>query len=432
MKKIVLVSFFVIAFKSFAQDYEIINDTTTIPYNRWSVEINVGQNKAVKPYLTGYYSSDPASYFNFSDVNHLNIGVRYMFSTKFGLKLDFASDEVKNQSGSGSLPFKVQQYRIGLQGVANLGRIMNFESFTNRFNLLGHAGIQVSQLTPQMGINKDITEDNGGVIIGLAPQLRITKWLVLNGDFSVLSNVRQHFNWDGSYSADANNLSGMMYNTSLGLTVYLGKKDKHADWYIERDKLDELKGKDDQARDKIAKIEKMLEDTDRDGVPDYRDAENNTPNGIAVDAKGRFIDLNKNGVPDELERTSRDGKDGAVIVSKEDAIKTLIEKGYVNVFFDVNKDSPNSGSTNNVFQIINFLRNYPDAKATLKGYADVRGNEAQNVDLSNRRAQKLYEIIVASGIDASRLTIVGEGVDSSFPTTQIGLDLARRVSFKLE
>ena len=42
----------------------------------------------------------------------------------------------------------------------------------------------------------------------------------------------------------------------------------------------------------------MLQDTDRDGVVDYLDAEPNTTGGVAVDTKGRAIDVNKNGVPD--------------------------------------------------------------------------------------------------------------------------------------
>lgn len=404
-------------------------------YNSWSLEASIGQNKAIRPFAVGYFSSDPTNYFNFSDVNHFDFGVRYMFNPKFGLKIDIASDEVANQFGSGSLSFKIQQYRIGLQGVANLGRLMAFETFTNRFNILGHAGIQIGQITPKLGINHNVTEDNGGIIIGLTPQIKITKWLVLNADFSAISNVRQHFNWDGSYSADVNNLHGMMYNTSIGFMVYLGKKEKHADWYVEEDNLKKIKGHDNEAREKIAKIEKMLEDTDRDGVPDYRDIENNTPSGITVDTKGRFIDTNKNGVPDELERVANDRRDNlnSNIISKDDAIKSLIDKGFVNIFYDVNQDTPNSGSTNNVYYIIKFLQKYPDAKVKLTGYADITGDERKNKDLSTRRAQNLYNIIINSGINSSRVSIIGDGVDKTYPTdSKIGLDLARRVSLILE
>lgn len=396
-------------------------------FNRWSIELNAGQNKAVRPYSTGYYSSDPTSFFNFSGINHYDLGVRYMFSNLFGLKLDGGYDLMENQSGSGSLPFETQQYRIGLQGVANLGRLLRFESFSNRLNILGHAGIQVSRLESKMGITKGLKEDNGGVMIGLTPQLRLSSWLVLTGDFTVISNVRQHLNWDGEYSAEANNLTGMMYNTTLGLTVYLGKKEKHADWFIPE--VD----KDNATQKRLADLETYLQDTDRDGVVDGIDLDNTTPNGVAVDSRGRAIDINKNGVPDELE--PRNGKDGLTskTVSKEDAIKVLIEKGYLNIFYDVNKDQPNSGSTNNVYYVIKFLRSYPDAKVTLQGFADVRGNEKSNKDLSKRRAEKLYDIMRASNIDAGRIKISGEGVDTNYPSnTQIGLDLARRVSIILE
>lgn len=431
-KSLILIALFTLSTKAIAQEdkknsEESLNEAGL--FNRWSVELNAGQNKAVRPYSEGYYSSDPSNYFNFSGVDHYDLGVRYMFSNLFGLKIDGAYDVIENQDGSGSLPFETKQYRLGLQGVANLGRIMRFETFTSRLNILGHVGLQVSRLEPQTGLNKGVTEDNGGVMVGLTPQLRLTDWLVLTGDFTVISNVRQHFNWDGNYSAEDNNLSGLMYNTSVGLTVYLGKKEKHADWYIPT-----LENKADKETNKrLDNLEKSIQDTDRDGIIDAFDLENNTPNGVAVDNLGRFIDKNKNGIPDELE--AKDGKDGVntAIVSKQDAIKLLIEKGYVNIFYDVNQDQPNNGSTNNVYYVIQFLRNYADSKITLKGFADVRGNETSNKDLSLRRSEKLYDIIRASGIDASRIKISGEGVDSSYPNdTKIGLDLARRVSIFLE
>ena len=44
-----------------------------------------------------------------------------------------------------------------------------------------------------------------------------------------------------------------------------------------------------------------MNDADKDGVPDYLDVENNSIAGVAVDTKGRMVDKNTNGVPDELE-----------------------------------------------------------------------------------------------------------------------------------
>lgn len=402
-------------------------------YNKWSLELNIGQNKPEKPFATGYFSSDPNSYFNFNGIEHIDFGVRYMFNPYFGGKVDVGYDILQNQSGTASLPFETKQYRVGLQGIINFSRLLKFETFSNRFGLLAHGGIQVSQLAPQMGINKGITEQNGGLIIGLTPQVRISNRLVLNGDFSYMSNVRQHLNWDGSTSNSSNNLAGSLFNTSLGLTVYLGKNEKHADWYTAEDTQKIYAANDAETKAKIEAIEILMQDTDKDGVPDYLDRENNTPGGVAVDTRGRFIDKNNNGTPDELEPQNSNGEFTSIPLKKEDAIKALVEKGYINIFFDVNKDTPNSGSTNTIYHIIKFLREYPQAKAILTGYADRTGNETDNMALSNRRAQQLYNIIIASGIDPSRVSIVSSGVDTTFPSNVAGgLELARRVSVTLK
>jgi OOP family OmpA-OmpF porin len=420
-------AFLIFSYTLFAQDY---NNGNKIDYNKWSIELNAGQNKPEKPFTSGYFTSDPDKYFNFSGVNHFDIGVRHMFNTTFGAKLDFGYDIMKNASGTISLPFETEQYRIGLQGVVNIGRLLQFESFTKRFSILVHGGLQASRLNPKFNNVNDVNEDSGGLILGITPQFRISNRIVLTGDFSYISNVRQHLTWDGRLSDPANNLSGTLLNTSLGLTFYLGKQEKHADWTftdeIENDVTDKL------AQKRIDDIETLMNDTDKDGVPDYLDSENNTPNGVSVDNKGRFIDTNNNNIPDELEPSSpKDGKNGISVASQQDILRILIEKGYINIFFDVNKDTPNSGSTNNVFYVYIFLSQYPDVKLVLTGYADSRGNEADNQDLSDRRSQNIYDLLVASGIDDSRITIEGKGVDTTYPDSSIGLDLARRVSIKI-
>jgi len=179
----------------------------------------------------------------------------------------------------------------------------------------------------------------------------------------------------------------------------------------------------------------MMNDVDRDGVPDYLDAQNNTPNGVIVDAKGRFIDKNRNGVPDELEDHSKfDTADKPIANdNSNDAMRSLVGKGYVNIFFDVNQDFPNTGSTNTVFQMIQFLKSNPETKIKLFGYADLRGGENTNKDLSNRRAQNVYKILIASGINKNRIDTKAQGVDKSFTADEKGsLNLARRVSVILE
>ena len=437
MRKYLLTLTSVLALSSaYAQTDENSKDAETkgSEYNKWSVELNVGQNKADKPFAAGYFSADPSKYFNFSDVNHFDLGARYMFNPNFGAKLDFGYDFVKNQSGAEnqdgvkSLPFETRQFRIGLQGVANLGRIMKFETFTSRFGILAHAGIQVSRLEARLGVNEGVYEDNGGLILGLTPQFRISNRIVLTGDFTYLGNVRQHFNWDGSYSADSNNLSGSMINTSLGLTFYLGKHDVHADWYAMDTKLEERL---DEVEKKVASIEEGLMDSDQDGIADMFDAEPNTMAGVMTDSKGRTIDRNGNGVADELERyfdSKFAGKPGS-----EFDIKRLINESYVNVYFDFNDKMPNKESVDGINFLVRYLNANPSASADVIGYADEIGSNAYNNSLSEARANNVKKILVDAGISASRLNIVANGEDASVnKASKDARSIVRRVTFKIK
>jgi OOP family OmpA-OmpF porin len=407
-------------------------------YNRWSVELNVGQNKPEKPFAPGYFTADFGEYFNFSGANHYDLGVRYMFNPNFGAKIDFAFDSMDNQNsanqaGTPSLLFETRQYRVGFQGVVNLSRIMKFETFTSRFGILAHSGIQVSQLAPQKGISGDKpSELNGGFMIGLTPQFRISNKVVLTGDFTYLSNVRQHYNWDGSNSDVTNNLFGSMLNTSLGLTFYLGNYDVHADWYHAMDSG--LKEKVEDLEKRLADIETGLVDSDADGVADMFDAEPNTMAGIATDAKGRTIDRNGNGIADELERyfDSKYVKDKRTAEQDYD-LKSLINEAYVNVYFDFNSKTPTLASADGINFLVKYLNANPSATADVIGYADEIGSSAFNDNLSNERATNVKQILVDAGISASRLNVVANGEDKSVNKDSKGArSIVRKVTFKIK
>lgn len=438
MKKYLLTLTSVLALSSaYAQTDETKDEKATdTGYNKWSIELNVGQNKADKPFAPGYFSADPSKYFNFSDVNHYDAGVRYMFNPNFGAKLDFGYDYVKNQSGAEtqagveSLPFETRQHRIGLQGVANLGRIMRFETFTSRFGILAHAGLQVSRLQARMGVNEGVKEDNGGLIIGLTPQLRITNRIVLTGDFTYLSNFRQHLNWDGSYSAESNNLSGSMFNTSLGLTFYLGRHDVHADWYAMDSALAERL---DDMEKRVAGIEEGLTDSDGDGIADMFDAEPNTMAGVLTDSKGRTIDRNGNGIADELERYF-DSKYASNKSAGEDFdVKRLINEGYVNAYFDFNAKTPTASSTEGLNFLVRYLNANPSATADVIGYADEIGSSNFNESLSKARATNVRQTLIDAGIDGSRLNVVANGEDNSVnKSSKDARKIVRRVTFQIK
>jgi OOP family OmpA-OmpF porin len=75
----------------------------------------------------------------------------------------------------------------------------------------------------------------------------------------------------------------------------------------------------------------------------------------------------------------------------------------------------------------------PNTNAEVIGYADEFGNIDYNMDLSRRRAQRVMEMIVRSGIDAKRLKLVVKGEDASVPKdSKLARQLVRRVAFKVD
>jgi OOP family OmpA-OmpF porin len=427
MKKIVAFVLILSLSESFAQDKN--NSSETVLYNRWSIEINGGQNKPVRPFSQGYFSSNPEKPVDFSKFDHFDVGVRYMLSTAFGLKVDYAKEAFSNLTETSSLPFDTQMNRIGVQGVMNLGRVLHFESFSNRVGLMAHAGIHLSEFKVNDGVSANQTETNGGVMFGITPQVRLADWLAFTADFTVVNNMRQHLNWDGAPATNADNLSGMLYNTSIGLTVYLGKKEKHADWYILESPFAKS---EDAALKRIEAIETRLNDTDRDGIVDYLDAENNTPTGLTVDAKGRFIDANKNGTPDEMENSKASIPTVEISNEARSIDSELIEKGLVHLFFDINNEFPNAGSTNNLLVLLNYLQNNSTVKIKLLGSTDSTGNDKINKELSAKRASNIATFLIKNGISQERITYEGTGQDTVYTAvSSLGQDLSRRVSIQI-
>ena len=369
-------------------------------YNKFSIEANAGLTKANNPFADGY-TTDIAPL-------HVDFGVRYMFNPKFGLRLQVGYDKMKGNDES--LPFETEYMNANLQGVVNLGRIMDFESWTKNFNIQLHTGLGYAQLDGDLFEEKDETLS---FIVGLTGQLKLSERIALNADFSMFNNTGQNkYTWDGSSpNPEIRGFDGTLYNASIGIAVYLGKNAKHADWTTNADLADDkLKA----LEDRIGNIETMLVDTDKDGVPDYLDEENNTTPGAVVDSKGRAIDKNNNGIADDLE-TYIDQKinNGSGASTDNEVVKKLINEGYIAVFFDFNKTTPTESSSRNMNFILNYLKLNPSSSMTISGYADEIGSNEVNNKISEKRAANVKDILVKAGINESRLNIVPKGEDTS-------------------
>jgi len=403
--------------------------------NKWSIEFAIGSNTAVRPFGTGYSSSEN-DFFSLPSINHFDFGFRYMINSKFGLKSDFAFDIVSNKVGNGSLPFQSMQSRFGIQGVFDLGKVFEFNNFSNSIGLLAHGGIQFSQFKSKSEVTNQeaLIESNGGFLIGLTPIIKLSDKTILTLDFTALSNVRQHLNWDGSTSAQENNLTGLLYSTSIGLVFYLGKEAKHSDWYVPK----VVAQVDPEVNSRLDEIETRMNDTDKDGVLDYVDFQNNTPSGVFVDSKGRYLDTNRNGTPDEFEpKVIEDFKNQNSEIqaqqSEANAFKSLLENGLVNVFYDVNEVEPNRSSANTIYGLISLLKKNKNVNIRLEGFSDKSGSEKANLNLSKLRVKNLYNLLLLGGISETRIKIIGNGEDNTINSnSKTALQLARRVSVLLD
>ncbi len=397
MKKLILSTVIAgaLAFGANAQDFD-----------KFSLEVGGGFNKPMAPLAPSFLSPT-------LNLGHVELGARYMFNEKFGLKLDYGFGSMReagaDDANTGS--FDTNYYRLNLQAVTNLGRIMNFESFTRSLGLLGHFGAGIGNVRPQENQFNDFTDDVYNFIVGVTPQLKLGKGIALVGDIRTIINGRQTVTWDGSQAIGPGDdgyfgANSVWWTGSIGLQFYLGKNEEHADWYIAADKY----ATKEELATQINGIKDMLKDSDGDGVPDYLDKEPNTPAGARV-----------NGCPVEE------------VKEETDFLRKAINDGYVNVYYAFDSSKPLGYSTSAANYVANFLKKNPGVSVEIKGYADELGPEDYNMKLSERRAQAVYDLIVASGVDASRLSYKGYGEDTSVDKSSADArQLARRASFEVK
>ncbi|MFB9107138.1 OmpA family protein [Flavobacterium gyeonganense] len=415
MKKIILLLVLLVTVVKTNAQTSSVESLADGNFNKWSIELAGGFNKPQKPMK--YYTSTISPYV-------VDLGVRYMLNNKFGLKADLGFNSFQEQKNS--TPFDTKYYRFDIQGVANLGRIMNFETWTQTIGLLGHTGFGAAYFEDK---NSTIDDKMINFIIGVTGQVKLSNKLVLTGDFSTLVNALQNHTYDAAALNPEKGFNGALFNGTIGLTLYLGKNEKHADWVTIVDNEVIVQ------RERIDQLEKMLNDSDKDGVADYLDLEPNTIAGLMVDSKGRAVDLNNNGIPDELERylTKTYPSRSDAPLSDKESITNLVNGGYVAAYFDFNKSTPNESSMDGINFVLNYLRNNPSASVDITGYADEIGDASYNEKLADERANNVKEILLKAKIAPERINVMRGGVDSSVDKeSATARKLVRRVTFKIK
>ncbi|MBF2707163.1 OmpA family protein [Flavobacterium soyangense] len=419
MKKTLLTLVFAFALNTLSAQSELVKNNTN-EFNHWSIELTGGFNKPQNPLTRGYFTSTISPFT-------VELGTRYMFNNKFGLKADFGYVSITGENKSKD--FGSKYYRFDLQAVSNLGRIMNFETWTKTIGLLGHAGFGVAQLNDD---NSSLTDKVGNIIFGFTGQIKLSNKVVLTGDMTTILNAKQENAFDFASKTNEKGFNGnTLFTGTVGLTFYLGKNAKHADWVIEND--DRFAA----INARFVAVENRMLDTDKDGVANYLDEETDTPAGAMVDTKGRSIDKNYNGVPDATEayvmKNYSSKTDNPQVLTNNDQIKSTINSGYVCTYFDFNVSKPNNTSTEGIDFILTYLRNNPTASVDIIGHADEVGKSAFNDKLSNARATNVKNILLKANINPSRLNVIASGEDNSVDKDSDGArKLVRKVTFMVK
>jgi outer membrane protein OmpA-like peptidoglycan-associated protein len=424
MKKLIFSAIFASAFVTLSAQTEPVKKISP-EFNKWSIELAGGFNNITKSMTDGQTTALASPFV-------ADLGVRYMFSNKFGLKADFGYNNFKDAGISGE--YDLRYYRTNLQAVANLGRIMNFETWTNTVGLLAHTGFGLGFLENSKG-GAYIQSNNEKVnfIVGITAQIKLSERIALTADFTTIRSASidpTATPFNPVVSGVQRGFNGEIYNGTVGITVYLGKNEKHADWTTDTDK-DLL-----TLTERVDDLETMLIDTDQDGIADYLDLEKNTVSGVVVDSKGRAIDLNKNSIPDELESyliANYKNKSDKPTLNDNEVVRSVINGGYVATYFDFDKTIPSNVSTTGIDFILTYLRNNPSSSVDIIGHADELGGSSYNGTLSNERAANVKKILMKANIDASRLNVVAAGEDTSVEKeSEAARKLVRKVTFRIK
>ena len=104
-----------------------------------------------------------------------------------------------------------------------------------------------------------------------------------------------------------------------------------------------------------------------------------------------------------------------------------------NIFFDFDKATLRSESTNELQRLTKLLVDVPTLKIEISGHTDSKGANDYNLALSENRAKAVVSYLIKAGIAANRLTSKGYGEEQPISTndTDEGRQLNRRTEFKI-
>jgi len=176
---------------------------------------------------------------------------------------------------------------------------------------------------------------------------------------------------------------------------------------------------------------KIEQDDDHDSIINANDKCPTTRVGATVDAMGCELDNDKDGVVNSLDKCPTTLAGVAVDAMGCEVLDAPADLGIV---FDTNSAQINDSEVVKFDKYVVYLKNVSTAKIILEAHTDSVGNEAYNLELSQKRAQSAKAQLISMGIDAQRITATGYGETKPLVANNSAANMAknRRVTARIE
>ncbi|MBB4077569.1 outer membrane protein OmpA-like peptidoglycan-associated protein [Lewinella aquimaris] len=453
--------------------------TSTVQEGEMQAPVNKrDQNSMLEVGISPVYSwlsSDVTSKGGYGAGLHVRKSLDHLFS----LRLDALYARSKGDDGraqsDGNRRFDTDWYSGTAYGVVTLnnftfkGDIRNVNVYMMAgagFNFFGNE-FQCNRETGNRygcdGTNRPFAENRNGVVdksfqthaaFGTGINFRINPRFNIGVEYQALVPLGKRADivdgYDASDFRDVQNIAGVSLNFNLGNPE---RKTEPRYWTNAFTPV----------KEDIAMINRRVDeatmDDDGDGIVNSIDQENDTPSGVPVDSRGRTLDSDKDGVPDyrDLEPffPPREGEvvnaDG-VVTERIDApltegeIQALIDSSldrfrqdtifqrngstYLpTIYFPLNSAEVKYDDYGMLAGVARVVKGNPNMKVVVRGYTDRTGTTDRNLNLSYRRALNVVDhLVTVHGVNRDQLVLQYRGEDEAIVPLDRSL-VNRRVEF---
>lgn len=348
----------------------------------------------------------------------VGIGLEYSISPIWGVGVEYAWNRFGVSDGDVTLKSDVHSADIFVN--ADMMDVFMPHRKKEIFSLYLGIGVGVAFYNSHLDRgdgNGDVTNDDNRNYVTSAtfPLSVLAEWNIGRHIGLGIKGQYRFFNKDNLDTKRQGTKSDIIEDVTVQLRYkFAAKKKDHVRNLIPKyeekmvaDELLRLKERTDQLDRALAamqpEVQRLTEyafgpDSDKDGVPDYRDLEANTPgNSILVDFWGRAITCcDQQGNIVQNTTPQQDGESQL----------TDAQRNFRFIYFDLDSYVLNEESKLIIAQVAEYLQHKPEAKVEIRAYCDGVGSTEYNQKLAKMRAAVVKEQLnTVFGIENNRMIL---------------------------